>query len=301
MPPCDRCGKREDLPYRCRYCGGTYCGDHRLPESHDCPGLDDWGDPTGVFDSGFDDGLAPESTQGRPSALERLGVDTGPGGPLAYVRNNMTFVFLVLMVLTYALQVVVMNTYGLATHNRLFALESAAIFDVWTWVTSIFAHGDPVHLLFNGIVLYFFGPIVERKIGSKMFTVLFFGAGVVAGLAQVGVGLVLLQPSAVVGASGAILAILGVITVLNPNLRVLLFFIVPMPLWLLTLGFAVISVFVMVGGGIGAGDIAHVAHLIGLVIGLAYGEKLRREGTSVPDQLQLGGGRRGPPPGRGRL
>ncbi len=27
------------MPYRCRYCGGTYCPDHRLPENHQCPGL----------------------------------------------------------------------------------------------------------------------------------------------------------------------------------------------------------------------------------------------------------------------
>ena len=297
MPPCDRCGVQENLPYRCRYCGGTFCGDHRLPESHNCVGLDDWDDPSGVFDSGFDDGLGPDSRRGPPSTLERLGIDTGPGGHLAYFRNNMTFVFLGLMVLTYFLQVMVESVFGSAAHSSLFVLESVRLLDIWTWVTSIFAHGSPMHLLFNAIVLYFFGPIVERKVGSKMFTLLFLGAGMAAGLAQVGVGLLISQPGAVVGASGAILAVMGVLTVLNPNLRVLLFFVVPMPLWLLTLGFAAFSVVIMMGGGIGAGQIAHLAHLIGLVIGLIYGEQLRRAGKRAPDQLQFGGGR---PPGGGR-
>jgi Zn-dependent protease len=35
---CDVCGKDEDLPFTCNYCGGTYCAEHRLPESHACRG-----------------------------------------------------------------------------------------------------------------------------------------------------------------------------------------------------------------------------------------------------------------------
>lgn len=35
---CDSCGREEDLPFTCSYCGGTYCADHRLPESHSCRG-----------------------------------------------------------------------------------------------------------------------------------------------------------------------------------------------------------------------------------------------------------------------
>ena len=39
MVKCDRCGKEVDLPFRCNYCGGYFCSEHRLPEFHDCPGL----------------------------------------------------------------------------------------------------------------------------------------------------------------------------------------------------------------------------------------------------------------------
>jgi Zn-dependent protease len=35
---CDFCGRDEDLPFTCNYCGGTFCGEHRLPESHACKG-----------------------------------------------------------------------------------------------------------------------------------------------------------------------------------------------------------------------------------------------------------------------
>jgi len=35
---CDFCGNEEDLPFTCNYCGGTFCSEHRLPESHACKG-----------------------------------------------------------------------------------------------------------------------------------------------------------------------------------------------------------------------------------------------------------------------
>jgi Zn-dependent protease len=35
---CDYCGKEESLPFVCNYCGGTFCSEHRLPESHNCIG-----------------------------------------------------------------------------------------------------------------------------------------------------------------------------------------------------------------------------------------------------------------------
>jgi Zn-dependent protease len=35
---CEFCGREESLPFVCNYCGGTFCGDHRLPEAHLCRG-----------------------------------------------------------------------------------------------------------------------------------------------------------------------------------------------------------------------------------------------------------------------
>jgi hypothetical protein len=35
---CDVCGAIEPLPFKCKRCGGTFCGDHRLPEKHYCVG-----------------------------------------------------------------------------------------------------------------------------------------------------------------------------------------------------------------------------------------------------------------------
>lgn len=40
---CEFCGKIIDgIPYRCPYCGGTFCAEHHLPPNHNCPGIDLW-------------------------------------------------------------------------------------------------------------------------------------------------------------------------------------------------------------------------------------------------------------------
>ncbi|MEM2602009.1 MAG: AN1-type zinc finger domain-containing protein, partial [Candidatus Bathyarchaeia archaeon] len=39
MAKCLKCGARAELPFICSYCGGYFCIEHRLPESHECSGL----------------------------------------------------------------------------------------------------------------------------------------------------------------------------------------------------------------------------------------------------------------------
>jgi membrane associated rhomboid family serine protease len=295
MATCDVCGSEEGMPYQCRLCGGTFCADHRLPESHDCPGLDSWNDPDGVFDSGFDDSVSTGRSASR-SVADALPIDTGPGGIMGYFRGNLTYAFLAAMWITFLLEIVVFYVFRDAVLFRaLFTLSPLHIEYVWTWVTSIFSHNPSgfFHIFFNSIVLYFFGPVVEKRVGSRKFAALFLISGAVAGLAQVLAQLATGGTTPVLGASGAIAALLGVLTVLNPNLRIYLYFVIPMPLWVATALFAGYSIMVSTVGGIGFGGVAQLAHLAGLGIGLAYGVVLKRRGARAPQQLQFGGGGRG--------
>jgi len=42
---CGYCHKvSNELPYKCKFCGGTFCSDHRLPENHECIGLESYKD-----------------------------------------------------------------------------------------------------------------------------------------------------------------------------------------------------------------------------------------------------------------
>lgn len=284
MATCDVCGTHVDMPYNCRRCGGVYCGEHRLPENHNCVGLDQWNDPSKVFDSGFDDSVQDE---GRVSGL----LDAGAGGPLGYVRGNVAYTFLALMWVTFLFQFLLLPLVGVNVGATLwydlFTLQPGHLGYVWAYVTSVFSHGGPGHILFNSIALFFFGPIVERQIGSKRFAALFLVSGVVAGLAQVLIGLFVFGSAVpVLGASGAIAAVLGILTILNPNLTVYIYFVLPAPLWLLTIGFVVINLAAGFGS-FGAGT-ANWAHLAGLFIGLAYGKRVEDE-VRPPGQVRLGG------------
>jgi membrane associated rhomboid family serine protease len=138
----------------------------------------------------------------------------------------------------------------------------------WTIVTNLFIHGSIWHILGNMITLYFFGSFLCRLIGVKKILLIYFGGGILGNILYL-----LLAPSPfsiAIGASGAIFALAGVLVVMMPNLRVMLYFIVPLPLWVVVLVFFVLWSFIP--------GIAWQAHLGGLVLGLVAGYIFRRRG-----------------------
>ncbi|TKX42917.1 rhomboid family intramembrane serine protease [Halorubrum sp. SD690R] len=310
MATCDECGEYENLPYQCKRCGQTFCAEHRLPENHNCPGLAEWDDPGGVFDSGFDESVEGGAAGGAADApgggggvvdrvKRRVDRETGTGGFVSFFRNNATYAILLAMWVTFVAQWVALFVGGQSLHNTLFVLQSEAVTSVWTWVTSVFSHapGQLFHIIGNSVVILFFGPLVERAVGSKRFAAFFFGAGIAAGLGHVLFAIATnAPPTGVLGASGAGFAILGVLTVWRPNMQVLLFFVIPMKIKYLTWGIAVVSALLVVTSGTGGvGGIAHLAHLIGFAIGLAFGK--RNEGLARSAGGMGGvsmGGARGP-------
>ncbi len=154
---------------------------------------------------------------------------------------------------------------------------------IWTILTSMFVHFSFGHLLVNMISLFFVGSFVERIIGKKRYLWFYLISGVVAGLFFVGfayIGTFFPNGRSLfggiddygVGASGAIFGLGGLLAVLLPRLRVLVFFIIPMPMWaamvVLLFGMWILSAF----GGLPVGN---TAHLGGLIVGLIYGIYLR--------------------------
>ncbi|KKF39471.1 AN1-type zinc finger protein [Halorubrum saccharovorum] len=321
MATCDVCGEYENLPYQCKRCGKTFCAEHRLPENHDCPGLAEWDDPGGVFDSGFDEsveaggaGGAGGSGSGASAGVtgrikRRIDRETSTGGLVSYFRGNATYTILLAIWVTFLAQWVALFVGGQSLHNTLFVLQSDAIGNVWTWVTSVFSHSPRLlyHIIGNSIVILFFGPLVERAVGSKRFVGFFLLSGILAGLGHILFAIATgAPPTGVLGASGAGFAILGVLTVWRPNMQVLLFFVIPMKIKYLTWGIALISAILVIqsvqaGGAGSAGNIAHLAHLIGFAIGLAFGKRNENLARSAggPGGMRMGGaggpgGPRGP-------
>ncbi|MEX0776506.1 MAG: rhomboid family intramembrane serine protease [Phycisphaeraceae bacterium] len=104
-------------------------------------------------------------------------------------------------------------------------------FQLWRFITYQFLHADPGHLLFNMIGLYFFGPIMEQWWGSRRFLAFYLLCGLSSAwlysvLSYTGV--LYGDPKIpLVGASGALFGILIGCALVAPQLRVLLFFIIP--------------------------------------------------------------------------
>jgi membrane associated rhomboid family serine protease len=92
----------------------------------------------------------------------------------------------------------------------LFALGPGVLSAPWTLLTSTYAHGSPGHLLGNLLGLVLFGGLVERVSSRVRFHAFFVLSGALSGLAEVTLGsVVALDARAVVGASGAVFALMG--------------------------------------------------------------------------------------------
>lgn len=150
---------------------------------------------------------------------------------------------------------------------------------IWTLITSIFLHGGPVHLILNCIALFFFGRAVEDEIPAPTYLSIFFIGGIVGNL------FVLFTYPAneiVIGASGAIFAVMGTGILLAPMDFIPYPIPLPLPLALIGIFVAISEVIAFLSGM--NGHIARIAHIGGLLTGLVFG---LREGESKKGLIVL--------------
>ena len=139
----------------------------------------------------------------------------------------------------------------------------------WTIVTSLFIHApfpSIWHILGNMITLYFFGSYLTRLVRERNFFLVYFCGGILGNIFYM-----LLAPfgPVAIGASGAVFAVAGALTVMRPRLRVFIIPIpVPLPLWVAVIGGCLIISFFPY--------VAWQAHLGGLVFGMVIAYFFRR-------------------------
>jgi len=143
----------------------------------------------------------------------------------------------------------------------------------WTLVTYMFLHTGLMHLLFNMIVLYFFGTALENRVGNRQLLAIFFTAGILSAIGYTFLSrpIFSISPGPMIGASGAIYGVFAALTMLEPDSRVYVYFI-PMKLKYALVLFALFD-FLMVGS---SDMIAHTAHLSGLFVGLYMGLRIKK-------------------------
>lgn len=138
----------------------------------------------------------------------------------------------------------------------------------WTLVTHMFVHANFNHLFLNMLILFFFGMELERRVGETKFLEIYFLSGIVAALGQM-----MVSGGFLVGASGALYGVMGCLAIIAPEIRVMLFFIIPLSIRAAVVLFALIDFLTM-----GTSDnIAHMAHIVGLLVGLAFGLMMKKQ------------------------
>ena len=192
-----------------------------------------------------------------------------------------TVVLVALNVIAYVVQ----TTVPPKVIDHYFALSLGGIFHGYFWqlLTYQFMHGGWLHLILNCWALFIFGRVVEWTVGKTRFLTVYFLSGIFGGLLQVLA--CFLWPhyfnphEPTVGASAGVFGIMACFAMLYPDqqLIMLLFFVIPLKMRAQSL---LALMLVLTGLGIAfpksvlavilGGNVAHFAHLGGMLTGLAF-------------------------------
>jgi membrane associated rhomboid family serine protease len=149
-----------------------------------------------------------------------------------------------------------------------------------TLLTALFMHAGWMHIIGNMIYLWAFGPEIEEAMGSARFLLFYLAGGLVSMMAQV-----VTDPSSsipVLGASGAIAAVMGAFIVTFPKdrIRTVLFFLIffrvtYIPAALL-IGFWFLMQVLNFGSmtEVRTGGVAYLAHIAGFLFGVVFARAL---------------------------
>ncbi|MBI1966562.1 MAG: rhomboid family intramembrane serine protease [Gemmatimonadetes bacterium] len=138
----------------------------------------------------------------------------------------------------------------------------------WTFLTYMFLHAGVLHLAFNMLALFVFGPRVEERLGGRAFLTYYLACGL--GGAALSYVLMLVVPvPPMVGASGAIYGVMLAFAWAWPDQGIFIFpFPEPIPAkWLVTFAVGISLVLALLSPRDG---IAHLAHLGGIAAGFVY-------------------------------
>jgi membrane associated rhomboid family serine protease len=152
---------------------------------------------------------------------------------------------------------------------------------VWRLVTSAFCHDRYAiwHIVFNMLMLYWFGSRLERMYGSREFLLFYLAAAICSSLAYVGLAFYSGSNIPAIGASGAVMGVMMLYVIYYPFETFLLFWFIPVPLWVLLGGYVLYDlhpVLLMLAHEKVFTGVAHAGHLGGLAFGYLYWRMGRR-------------------------
>lgn len=198
-----------------------------------------------------------------------------PVPPLTTVTKNLIIICVVSFVVDFVLSNLGIDFGGRALNEYLGLVPQDILTRGWVWqfVTYIFMHGHPLHILLNMLILWYFGAEIELKLGAKTFLQYFLVCGIGAGIFNFAVNVTFGSAASlthpIIGASGAIFGILAAYGIFFGNRYFLVFFLFPMKAKYFVLLMAGIELVMGVEAN-PQDNVAHFAHLGGMAVGAAY-------------------------------
>ena len=130
-------------------------------------------------------------------------------------------------------------------------------------ISSAFLHADIMHLAFNMLTLFFFAPVVIDHLGALSFILIYFGSLIFGSLLT----LIFHKDDysyRAIGASGAVTGVLYSAILLQPEMSLYLFFIpIPIPAYIVGIGYLLYSIYGMRAKNDNIGHTAHFGGAIG--------------------------------------
>ncbi len=192
-----------------------------------------------------------------------------PGGGDLWAVKTLIVINIVAFIAQNATSKVVFGEFvGGFTSAADLSLQSLARFEIWRLLTYGFCHSADIwHIVFNMLLLWVFGRLVEPQLGSKEFLCFYLAAVVFSGAGHLVWQAVSGSPNPAIGASGAVMGVIILAARYYPREEVMLFFVVRMQLQYLALLVIVIDLISLFGR---ESRVAHSVHLAGIAFGLMY-------------------------------
>ena len=179
MPFCVYCGEEIGyLPFKCKYCGGTFCKKHRLPENHEC-----------TFElkhisvvptsSGEPIRRYQEVPLKKPKKreYEYSGFQRAVTGKTEYKGTK----FLIFMIVIFSVVALIFSLLGLNPYIYLSLHSLLYYFSYHTFFTALFIGPEGLFgLLLLFIILYFLyymARVIEIQYGTKFLIILYIFSG----------------------------------------------------------------------------------------------------------------------------
>ena len=135
-------------------------------------------------------------------------------------------------------------------------------------ISHIFVHISIVHLTMNMLFLYFFGTVLEDKIGSLKFLSVFMITGIVSGLTYTVISVIEQVNYGGVGTSGALLGIFGCLTIMFTEMNVYIFFMKIRIYIALIVMMIIYTMFI---------SLENIVHITGILTGVFVGNILKTQ------------------------